>query len=133
MRDPAARYEFSGEDDAAIGRLALRMRSVGTWLELYGAFLIIKFGFQLFATRGLLLVLPWDLITGVLLIILGNRTRHSAHGFRNIVLTEGRDIGHLMNAIGDLARIYALIDRVVLVVLILAIVGGIGLFLSSAF
>lgn len=130
MSHPGSQYEFSSEDNAAIRRLAVNMRRVGSWLELYGALLILAFVVRLIPWKREAVVTPLELLTGLLLLFLGNRTRRGARSFRSIVTTEGHDVSHLMDALRDLTHFYGLIDRVVLVVLFLAIV--IGIFLSVA-
>lgn len=132
MSQTGPQYEFSSEDNEAIGRLAHRMRSVGSWFEVYGAFLVLQFFVRWFYAEEPLAAAPVDLISGALLLFLGFRTRRSAHAFRGIVLTEGSDIAHLRKALSELASYYRLIDRVIFAVLLLAVLVGAGFFLSVA-
>ena len=132
MNHPASQYEFSAEENAEIGRLAFKMRRVGACLELYGTILVISFLVRLIPWNAVAVVAPLDFLTGILIIFLGNRTRHGARAFRSIVTTEGRDVGYLMDALRDMMRIYNQIDRVILVILFVAILLGIGIFVSVA-
>jgi hypothetical protein len=125
MSQAGRQYEFSAEDNTTIGRLALKMRSVGSWFLLYGLLLVIFFVVKAVPWKGAAVVSPLELVTGLLLLFLGYQTRRGAHAFQSIVSTEGRDVGHLMEALRDLSRFYTTIDRVILVALVLAIFAGI--------
>jgi len=126
-------YEFSPEDNKAIDRLVLKMRRVGLWFELYGAILVFYFLMRFLPRSRSLAIAPLELITGLLFLFLGNWTRRGARAFREIVLTEGRDVDHLMEALRQLSYFYGLIDRAIFVVLILAILVGILIFQPTVF
>ena len=60
-------------------------------------------------------------IAGVLLFLVGLWTRQAAMGLAGIVLTKGRDISRLMDALGALHRKYELIYTVLLVAAIMSL------------
>jgi hypothetical protein len=72
------------------------------------------------------------LIGGILYLCMGVWTRAAARSFQQVVDTQGSDISHLMNALGELLKLYDLLYMVILLVIVILIIGGIG-FLVSAF
>ena len=60
-------------------------------------------------------------LAGLLLFLVGLWTRQAALGFGGIVLTKGRDISRLMDALGALHRKYELIYTVLLVAAIMSL------------
>jgi hypothetical protein len=132
MSTPGPSYEFSPDENATFARLAMKMRSVGSWFELYGAILVGYFVLRALPGPRGRTIAALDLATGLLFILLGHLTRRGAHAFRQIATTEGSDVGHLRNALLDLTRFYTWIERVVLVVLFLALLVGFGILLPFA-
>jgi hypothetical protein len=60
-------------------------------------------------------------LAGLFLLLVGWWTRQAAAGFRGIVLTRGRDISRLMDALGALHRKYALMYAVLVVAAIVTL------------
>jgi len=60
-------------------------------------------------------------VTGLLLFLVGNWTRQAGIGFAGIVLTKGRDVARLMDALGALHRKYSLIYTFLLVAAIMSL------------
>lgn len=60
-------------------------------------------------------------LAGLLLFLVGLWTRQAATGFAGIVLTKGKDIARLMDALGALHQKYALIYSVLLAAAILSL------------
>jgi hypothetical protein len=61
-------------------------------------------------------------VAGLLLFLVGNWTRQAGLGFAGIVLTKGRDVSRLMDALGALHRKYALMYTILVVAAIFAFV-----------
>lgn len=60
-------------------------------------------------------------LAGLLLLLIGWWTRQAAVGFGGIVLTQGRDVSRLMDALGALHRKYSLMYTVLLVAAIITL------------
>jgi hypothetical protein len=101
-------YEFSLAQNATIGNLATKMRFVGLFLILGG---ILQCVAAFAGHYG-------GLISGAVNIMVGVWTRNAAGSFQQIVATQGRDITHLMNALGELLKLY----RLQYVLLVIALV-----------
>jgi hypothetical protein len=70
-------------------------------------------------------------VVGLFYLLMGSWTRSSAEGFQKIVDTQGRDISHLMNALGALHSMYALVYTLVLATLLISLLAlGIVLYLG---
>ena len=103
-RQPAE-YEFDVTQELVVGELAGAMRFVGTATTFMGN------------PAGLA-----QIIQGVLMAFIGVWTRSSARSFQLVVDTKGNDIGNLMNALGELRRLYNLQRWVLIVALVLMVV-----------
>jgi hypothetical protein len=66
---------------------------------------------------------PGPFIQGIFILVVGLWTRSAAGAFQRIVDTEGNDIANLMNAIGELRRIYGLQRVLFLVAMVLFVLG----------
>jgi hypothetical protein len=105
-------YEFSPAQNATIGDLAVKMRFVGLFLILGGVLQCLTvFGGRFEGLGGL--------IGGFVNMLLGAWTRSAADSFQKIVDTQGRDITHLMGALGDLLRMYRLQYILLIIALVL--------------
>jgi hypothetical protein len=94
----AREYEFNQGENAVFSSLASGMKFVGIALMVLGAL-------------SILLALAGDFgaaVSGVIYLLIGIWTRSAANSIRAIVDTEGSDIMHLMNAMGDLKKLYTL-------------------------
>lgn len=61
-------------------------------------------------------------LAGLFLFLVGLWTRQAGVGFAGIVLTQGKDISRLMEALGSLHRKYGLIYNVLLVAAIMSLI-----------
>jgi hypothetical protein len=125
MPNESPQHEFSQEDSAAFSRLALKMRGVGFWFEIYGVIMILLFAFKLWPKAGSFEIAPMDLLMGLMFLLLGHWTRRGGLGFNQVAESEGSDLTYLMNAVRELSRVYGLIDRLIFVSVVLAIVGSV--------
>lgn len=60
-------------------------------------------------------------VLGLLFLMFGTWTRTSSGAFRQIVDTQGRDISHLMSALGSLQNMYGLIYTFLLVAILFGV------------
>jgi hypothetical protein len=72
------------------------------------------------------------LVNGLIYLLIGVWTRSAAGSFQQIVDTRGRDISHLMHALGSLNKMYTLICTIILIGLLLFLM-TLGLFLYAQF
>lgn len=111
---PGARqYEFTPEQDRLIADLAGKMRFVGFFALFIGA---LGLGLMIYVwTRGVLYV-----DVGILVLaFLGFWTLGAARSFQDVADTEGRDVSHLMRALGELRSMFALLYWILLVGIVL--------------
>jgi hypothetical protein len=69
-------------------------------------------------------------VNGLIYLLVGVWTRSAAGSFRQIVDTRGNDIGHLMDALSSLNKMYTLIYTLIMIGLLLLIT-MIGLFIYA--
>jgi hypothetical protein len=143
-------YEFNRDQNELIGRLAGKMRLVGLVAVIIGllnfiaALLLLVFVFQDKLPSNLAERIPDDVkkelapntymwmvavqqaLAGLILLMVGIWTRSAAASFQNVVATAGKDVSHLMNALGSLHKMYSLIYTLILAT-ILAMLLAVGL------
>lgn len=112
----APQWEFEPQHEAQMADLGRKMRFVGFFLMLVG-------GLGL----GLMILLSVKLQTLVLdpsslvLLFLGYSTLGAGHEFFQVAATQGRDISHLMRALGTLRSMYGLLYWLLVLSLILSL------------
>ena len=113
-------YEFTDEQNRLFSDLAKKMRLVGFFMLVLGIAALIALVVRLVAAGGepIYVALP----VGVFLVLTGLWTLRSEIAFRRIVDTEGRDISHIMKAMGELRKFYALQYWLVVICLLLFLV-----------
>jgi len=94
-------YEFSEEQNQVIGRLGRYMRILGIFAIGVGALACIVGLFAIRSGGGLAAI-----VQGAVSVAIGALTRGAGLEFEGIVATQGNDIGHLMNALRSLLKIY---------------------------
>jgi hypothetical protein len=110
-------YEFDPEQNALIGSLAAKMRFVGLVLIALGVLALLGSAATFRDVRDGNLI-----IFGLLQVIIGVWTRSAASSFRQVVETKGSDITHLMDALDDLRKLYALQYWLVILAAVLLVV-----------
>jgi hypothetical protein len=148
-------YEFKPQENELIGGLAGKMSFVGLFqvvigvLYLLSAVLALTFIFQDKLPADVLSKIPddvkgrvpnpqflWGIViqlaaAGLIMLMVGVWTRSAAASFQNIVATTGRDVSHLMTALGSLYKMYTLIYTLIVVMLLTSLIGlGVQLFLK---
>jgi hypothetical protein len=150
----SARYEFTEAQNREIGDLAGKMRLVGLVAVILGvvnlimAVLLVIYAFRDQLPAEVLRRIPedtlkqippasqlWALvlqaaISGLIFLLIGLWTRSAASEFQKIVDTTGRDISHLMSALGALNKMYSLLSTLIIVG-ILAFLLAIGVLLYT--
>jgi hypothetical protein len=112
------RHEFDEFENRVFADLARKARGVGGWFILFGVVTILGL------VRAPSLA---GLIAGLVLVMVGVWSRRAALGFDAVARTEGGDLGHLMAALRELAKLYGLLDRIILIAVVftgLILIGG---------
>jgi hypothetical protein len=127
-------YEFNNEQSAVILDLASGLRIVGFLLLLVGVFqaiglitTIVRIGLQGPLVGAALLIAAAALIY----LSLGWWFRSSAEGFIAVVGTQGKDIDHLMDALNELRKPFALIRTLIVAYAILILVGMLAVLFAA--
>lgn len=110
-------YEFNNTQNQLIRQLAQKMRFVGYILIALGVLVIVA-GIVNFRLGGFATI-----IQGIIQLIIGIWTAKAATSFQLIVKTQGNDIENLMNALGELRKLYALQYWIFIIALVLVVVG----------
>ena len=108
-------YEFNNTQERLIRELSDKMRFVSYFLIAIGALLIIS-GIARIARGGF-----GGIINGIIQLLIGIWTNKAASSFRQIVDTRENDIENLMNALGELRKLYTL--QYWLLILALIVIG----------
>jgi hypothetical protein len=128
-----AQFEFTSDQNRLIGSLGGKMRLVGLVMLIMGFCTLLMAG--LIAVGGQseakLKELPpatfWSIvgyyaIAGLFYLMLGSWTRNAGGSFQQIVRSSGQDISRLMEALGSLHKIYAVLYTLCLVAIVLFVV-----------
>lgn len=118
--DPPARnsatgksgYEFSARENRVLANLASSMQFVGLFGVAIGVLVVVS---------GFLSGTPWPILSGAFYAVLGLWTHRAGVSFRDVVKTEGHDIGHLMQGIDDLRKLFNVQYWICLLALLIAI------------
>ena len=111
-----AEYEFNSTQNQVIEQVAKKMRFVGIILIILGIFYMLGGLFTL--PKGIA-----NIIAAIIYIIIGYWTTKASTSFQLIVNTEGNDITNLMEALGELKKLYKL-QYVILIISILIVIIG---------
>jgi hypothetical protein len=119
----AGEYEFSSQENTVIGELADKMRFVGLFLMIAGVLtLILAFVGTFARATGSLHEVSGHgggFVSGMVNLFLGIWSRRAAASLRQIVDTRGRDISNLMNALGELLKMYQLQYWILVIALVI--------------
>jgi hypothetical protein len=122
----SAQYEFTDEQNRQISGLTNAMQVTAGLMQLLGLAFVILCTLSLTSAvqAGSGYGPPVGLGAAALLsLCIGFWTGGSANSFRKIVETKNEDMWHLMNALGQLHNMYALLRLIILGGLVLAVVG----------
>jgi hypothetical protein len=119
-------YEFNAEQNRTLNELAAAMEVVAALMKVLGLIFLIFCGLLVLqaaqVASGYGPVIGLGSATLVCLSI-GFWTSSSARSFRRIVESKNQDIWHLMNALGSLRAMYALLRTIIIASLVLLLLG----------
>ena len=104
-----SQYEFDSTQNTSFASLAGSMKIVAIIMMICGVLAALN-------------ILAGDFVAAVIggvYIVMGIWTKGAAQSIRNIVNTEGNDIDHLMSAVKDLGKFYALVKWLLIVGIVL--------------
>ncbi len=126
---PPAQFEFDDRQDRVIAGLTRDMRWVAVSLMVIG----VIYGLSWFAAVARALARPEGFVGAALLglatlfyLALGVWTRRAADAFGRIPRTAGRDIDHLMAALENLRKGYALLSLLVKIYVVVIVIRGVA-------
>jgi uncharacterized protein involved in cysteine biosynthesis len=123
----AEQYEFNEEQNQAIGSLSHKLWFVSIFLIVIAILGIIDAIIPIFKGMASITQLGPDLVKVLVLLLIGVWGLNVARSFQLVVDTEGNDIDHLMNAVGNLNKLvglaYWLLMIIIFVVLLAFILG----------
>lgn len=108
-------YEFSPEQNSILLDLANKMKYVAYFELALGVVYLITVASGMFQNLG----------SGLVQIILGYLTLNASKFFLQIVQTEGNDISHLMSAMLELKKLYAIQFWMNVALIVIVVVGAI--------
>ena len=109
-------YEFDSGQNELIGMLAKRMKWVARFMMLFSAIAAVV-GFATLQDDGVSAI-----IQAALMLIIAIWTRKAAVAFEGIVQTEGSDITNLMDALGELKKLYTLQYWVIIIAIVFVLI-----------
>lgn len=109
-------YEFDSGQNELIGTLAKRMKWVA-WFMMFFAAVAAIVGVTTWADDGVSAI-----VQAVLMLVVAVWTRKAAAAFDGIVRTEGSDIANLMDALGELKKLYTLQYWVIIVAIVFVLI-----------
>jgi hypothetical protein len=127
-RPDANEYEFSASENRVIGDLSWKMHYVGMFLVAVAGLTTVYALFDLVDRIG-------NLVAALIYFAIGWYTINAAASFRQIVETEGRDIGALMDACRNLLKLYRIqfwLVILALLLLVVAVIVGLVAFVREA-
>jgi hypothetical protein len=132
-------YEFTDRQNEVLRSLSRDMLWVGVPLVLvgilYGVGLLVSV-IRSFQDPHFLLQAALVGLAMLFYLALGTWTNRSARAFKEIVLTRGRDIDHLMDALDNLRKMYGLLSLIIkiyVVIVAVAVVFGLIAALATLF
>jgi uncharacterized membrane protein YvbJ len=111
---PAGGYEFTEEQNRVIGSLASSMGWVSAILVIFGLLQLVV-GIAKVSKGGIAAI-----VQAVVLLVMAWLTHKASKEFREITTSEGNDMGHLMDALEALRKLYRI--QVILIVVAVAVV-----------
>jgi hypothetical protein len=119
-------YEFTEEQNKVIKRLTANMFFVGIFVLLLGVFAGILDIYYWFTPDKNIIVKIFVAIVGFVTIMMGLFTLTSSRSFRQVFISEGNDVDHLMKAIDKLATWFGILTFVIIVALAIVILGAVA-------
>ncbi len=123
----SSQYEFSYSETSIIGNLGSKMSFVGLFMLGIGLFFFVSVIIRWMKSSHLEVAL---LLLSLLFIVVGIWTHRAGREFRRVADTHGKDISHLMGALGNLLNLYTLLYVLFFIALVFALIqlGAHGLY-----
>jgi len=123
----SVQYEFNYSENSIIGNLGSKMCFVGLFMLGIGLFFFVSVIIRWVKSFHLEVAL---LFLTLLFIVVGIWTHRAGREFRSVAETQGKDISHLMIALGNLLKLYTLLYLLFFIALVFAIIqlGAHGLY-----
>ncbi len=118
-------YEFTEQENLVITKLFRQMTYVGVLMLILGVIFGV-FGVYLLIAYGYSIKVLFLLVLAFIIIVMGVITNLSANRFRQVVKTEGDDIGHLIQALDKLTTWFSIQNIIILVFIGIIILGFIA-------
>lgn len=140
MNEPTPAYEFDSNQNALIADLAKKMRLVGIVMMVFGVVALIG-GIAHFVGMSNWKEAPLGATTSIglaqvlyalIYLCLGVWTKNAGDSFRRITATQGSDVNYLMEALGNLRKIYTFFYVLIIIGVIMWLVFMV-IFLVTAF
>ena len=122
---PPDQYEFTSRQNTVIGSLSRDMVWVGVPLQVVGilyAIALIVAVVKAFRDPNLFVEAALIGLAMLFYLALGVWTSRAARSFKRIVTTHGQDVTHLMDALDNLRKLYALLSFIVKIYVLLVVV-----------
>jgi hypothetical protein len=128
---PAAEYEFDTKQNQVIGGLALEMHWVAAPLILlsilYGVGTVLILFQAIREPAAFIVPVTYVGLVTVFIWLLASWTQKAAASFHKVVSSGGQDISHLMEALENLRKKYALLGafvKIYVAVILIAVIAG---------
>ncbi len=116
----APQWEFEPQHERLIADLAAKMQFVGFFALLVGGLGAALMVVSWFRSQIVLID-----VSSLILMFLGLWTLSASREFAGVAATQGRDISHLMRALGTLRTMYRLFYWLLLIGLVLVLILGV--------
>ncbi len=123
-----SQYEFNYSENSIIGNLGSKMSFVGLFMVGIGLFFFVSVIIRWVKSEHLEEV-PLVFLS-LLFIVIGIWTHRAGREFRSVAESHGKNISHLMEALGNLLKLYTLLYLLFFIALVFAIIqlGAHGLY-----
>jgi len=123
----SSRYEFNYSENSIIANLGSKMSFVGLFMLGIGLFFFVSVIIRWVKSDHLEVALVF---ISLLFIVIGIWTHRAGREFRSVAESHGKDISHLMEALGNLLKLYTLLYMLFFIALVFAIIqlGAHGLY-----
>lgn len=122
----AGEYEFGAEEEEEFSTLSSAMKFVGIAQIVFG--LVRAVGGAVQGGAG---NIAGGIVSAIVIALIGIWTVRAASSVQKIVDTEGSDVSHLMDAVGELTKLYSL-QRLLIIIGIALLILLVGLGAAGA-
>jgi hypothetical protein len=119
-------YEFTAEQNKVIKRLTANMFFVGVFVLILGILAGVMDIYYWFSAEKTAIIRVFFAVVAIVTIMMGLFTLTSSKSFRQVFVSEGNDVDHLMKAIDKLATWFGILTFVIIVALAIVILGAVA-------